>query len=154
MPDWARKMTFNCFSIKSFWFTVTGLMSSQAMDLVCGLTQKNLFLSPAAESESGSGTSDQLVISENASFPRCILVLFLLEHSQVLSELEPTQMHFFQPGWPTCDYWNCNLSLAFRWSAAIRPNTAPACIWPLTTGSKFEWISIENHEKWCQLRAG
>ena len=77
----------------------------------------------------------------------------LLEHRQVLSELEPTQMHFFQPGWPTCDYWNCNLSLAFKWSAAW-PNTAPACIWPLTTGSKFEWISIENPEKCCQLRAG
>ena len=40
-------MTFNCFSIKSFWFTVTGLMSSQAMDLVCGLTQKNAFFIPS-----------------------------------------------------------------------------------------------------------
>ena len=32
--------------------------------------------------------------------------------------------------WPTCDYWNCNLSLAFRWSALLWPNTAPVCIWP------------------------
>ena len=122
-------------------------MSSQALGSSLLDAKKSFFSSPA---QSGSGTGDQLVTDENASFPPASL----LELSQVLSELEPTRMHFFLLGWPTCDYWNCNFSLAFKWSAAW-PNTAPACIWwPLTTGSKFEWISIENPKKCFQPSAG
>ena len=66
-------------------------MSSQALGSSLLDAKKSFFSSPA---QSGSGTGDQLVTDENASFPPASL----LELSQVLSELEPTRMHFFLLG--------------------------------------------------------
>ena len=66
-------------------------MSSLALGSSLLDAKKSFFSSPA---QSGSGTGDQLVTDENASFPPASL----LELSQVLSELEPTQMHFFLLG--------------------------------------------------------
>ena len=79
--------------------------------------------------------------------------------------------------WPTCDYWNCNLSLAFRWSAQpcsgqIRPQSA-SDHWPLGANlNEFQLEILKNavsqaqgnlwyhsdsrrqRQKWQQLQHG
>ena len=55
--------------------------------------------------------------------------------------------------WPTCDYWNCNLSLAFRWSEPCSGQIRPKSASDHCTGHWEQiWMNF-NWKSWKMLSA-
>ena len=154
-----------------------GPMSSQAQDLVLLDTKKTLFFLLSPRCTFWFKLTNLWSEKTQASFPSLAASWILIRaQSWVLPEQWAYTDAFLAAGWPTCDYWNCNLSLAFRWSepcsGQIRRQSA-SDHWPLGANlNEFQLEILKNavsqaqgnlwyhsdsrrqRQKWQQLQHG